>query len=102
MCIIRRFSCIEQLIRNLRGKILSFWVMLHGIPRKRLNFIMQSCMYVKKEILFLRSELEEKAGKLLMMIAHRSVYYLFHGLKVPMFGANLTFAVPEYVDGSLA
>ncbi len=43
-------------------------------------------MYVKKEMLFLRSELEEKAVKLLMMIAHRSVYYVFHGLKVPFIG----------------
>jgi hypothetical protein len=53
-------------------------------------------------MLFLSSELEEKAAKLLMMIAHRSISYLFHGLKVPMFGTNLTFAVPEYVDSSLA
>jgi hypothetical protein len=61
-------------------------------------------MYVKKEMLFLSSELEEKAAKLLMVIVHCSVYYryLFHEVKVPLFGANLTFAVPEYVDGSLA
>jgi hypothetical protein len=53
-------------------------------------------------MLFLRSELEEKAVKLLMMIVHCSVYSLFHALKVPLLGANLTFAVPEYVDSSLA